>query len=677
MRSLSRDPRLATACETMTVRGRFVLSMLALAACAIPAAAFAQNPAEPAKAAGVFDEVKKTDKAKSSGTSKGEAVSDRDSIGFTQENVAAQMTELEERMFRLSEALKSLEPENASRLSLALKFSREELILHQMKDTQKLLKDAQLSKAETEVRELLAKLEHLRSLLLAEDLDFQMKLARLRQMRETLSQLERIIKEERRELAWSRTAVDQQTELVTLRSKRTELESVVAQHKTVLRDTVASLGADNTPERKAARAASREQEAEVQKKAAGLAAAAPFAGLEPAYLKQADAHLGDAVTSLATTDDRASVDAGRQALDLLEKELDRLNERVATSEHAVAAAEFKRFEQDQARNRSAADSLAVTSARLGDTGVALQKDLIRAGGSMRAAEGELAKTAAKPASEDQLDALKHLVKSREDLAKATEGLLVELRAELQARLMAELTEMHEMQLAIRETTQAQAPRVAQRSRTAMVLVVGLAQKEAELVSRTDHLVALTVETEFGIALPTALRVLSREMTKIQEWLKEGDASSRTVALEKRVEEDLLGLLEAMRRLPPTTPPPPGSPLPTDLRSRERELNRLIAELKMIRLLQTRLNDDTVEVDHSRPPTPVLTPALRREIETLQASQEETRDSLAKISERMDLPEDSGILTSPAPAPTPTPSLIERLKLPPRAQPGPRGEPERK
>ena len=70
-----------------------------------------------------------------------------------------------------------------------------------MRETHKLLKDAQLSKAETEVRELLAKLEHLRTLLLAEDLDFQIKLARLRQMRETLGQLERIIKEERRELA--------------------------------------------------------------------------------------------------------------------------------------------------------------------------------------------------------------------------------------------------------------------------------------------------------------------------------------------------------------------------------------------------------------------------------------------------------------------------------------------
>src|SRR5262249_11986167 len=192
----------------------------------------------------------------------------------------------------------------------------------------------------------------------------------------------------------------------------------------------------------------------------------------------------------------------------------------------------------------------------------------------------------------------------------------------QARILAELTEMHETQVAIRETTQAQAPRVAQRSRTALILVVGLSQKEAELGDRTEQLQALTVETEFGIALPTSLRVIARQMRKAQEWLKEGDASPRTVALEKRVEEDLLGLLEAMRRLPPTPPPPPGAPLPSDLRARERELNRLIAELKMIRLLQSRLNDDTIEADSSRPKKDILPPALRREIEALKDSEEE-------------------------------------------------------
>jgi hypothetical protein len=116
-------------------------------------------------------------------------------------------------------------------------------------------------------------------------------------------------------------------------------------------------------------------------------------------------------------------------------------------------------------------------------------------------------------------------------------------------------------------------------------------------------------------------------------LKEGDASEHTVVMEKRIEEDLLALAEAMRRLPPTTPPKPNTPLPKDLRARERELNRLIAELKMIRLLQSRLNDDTVETDRGRPNEQVLSPELKRIIEALESSQEEIRETLAKLAKQ--------------------------------------------
>src|SRR5262249_8163884 len=152
-----------------------------------------------------------------------------------------------------------------------LKFSREELILHQMRETHRLLKDAQLSKAETEVRQLLAKLEHLRSLLLAEDLDFQMKLARLRQMKETLGQLERIIKEEKRELAWSRQAVDAQAELEKLKSRKAELEKLVRDQTGVIASTKAAASGDKAAT-KESRDATRKDESAVQKKAAALAA---------------------------------------------------------------------------------------------------------------------------------------------------------------------------------------------------------------------------------------------------------------------------------------------------------------------------------------------------------------------------------------------------------------------
>ena len=605
-----------------------------------PAAAQAAKPAPAAdKAGGVFDDetpAAKKDKPKPADGA-APAPTDRDALGFTQENAAAQMAELEERMFRLSEALRGLEPENASRLRLALKFSREELILEQMRETHKMLKDTQLTRAETEVKELLAKLQHLRDVLLAEDLDFQLKLARLRQLRESLGQLDRIVKEERRELGWSRFAVEQRKARERLAARRPDLDALARDQAAVLADTKALPADGDADARKAARAALRDREIGLRKAAAALAGDPLFADDRRSQLRQADAPLDDAVARLDGDDTAAAVAAEEKADGVLKEEQARLDARVAEADRDVAEAAFRAHEADQLKNRRATDALAAGSSRLGDAGVALQKDLIHAAGSMESAEKDLARTAADPAATDQVAALDTLTKARDDLAKAAERLLVELRTELQARIVAELTEMHELQAATRETTEAQAPRLAQKSRTAMIAMAGLAQKEAGLAASTEHLLALVEETEFGIALPTTLRVLGREMRVIEGWLKDGDASPRAVALEKRVEDDLLGLIQAIRRLPPTTPPPPGEPLPSNLRDRERELNRLVAELKMIRLLQVRLNDDTAGLDKARPGAAALPPDLRREVEALESTQEEVRDSLSKIAERVEQP----------------------------------------
>jgi len=593
--------------------------------------ALAQVKKEAAKpASGVDDE-------KNAAAKKDAPVSDRDAIGFSQENAAAQMNELEERMFRLSEALRGLEPENAARLRLALKFSREEQILEQMRETYKFMKDAQLSKAETEVKELIAKLEHLRNLLLAEDLDFQLKLARLRQMRETMRQLERIVKEERRELGWSRFAMDQRKLLERFASRRPNLEALVRDQQAVIADTKTT-SKNGSEAAKVGRATIREREVKLRSAATALATDPLFADLQPPHLRRADAHLVDAVTSLEGGDSSAAAEAEDKALGLLREELSRVDQQMAQTERTIAEAEFRRRAGDQAKNRGMAEGLAETSARLGDVGVALRKDLIRSSASMRSAEQGLGKTAAGAAADDQSAALDVLAKSRNEFARSIERLLVELRAELQSRLIADLTEMHELQSSVRETTQALAPRLLQKSRTALLTVAGLSKKEAVLGERTEHLLALVEETEFGIALPTTLRILSREARSIEGWLNAADVPSRTVPLETRIEEDLLGLVEAVRRLPPTTPPTPGTPLSADLRERERELNRMVAELKMVRMLQARLNDDTVGVDKTRPAASTLPPALRREVETLENTQDEIHDSLAKIAERLPFPQ---------------------------------------
>ena len=615
---------------------RLVLLILATGA-VVPRPALAQVKKGAGNAAAVFDDEKKTDEKKPDAT-KPAPPSDRDTIGFNQENVAGQMNELEERMFRLSEALLGLEPENSSRLRLALKFSREEQILDQMRETHKLLKDAQLSKAETEVKELIAKLEHLRTLLLAEDLDFQLKLARLRQMRETLNQLDRILKEERRELGWSRFAIEERKRLERFATRRPDLESLVRDQQALIAETQKTSGKADIPAKNAREALLR-RESKVRAAATALANDPLFADLQPPYLRRADAHLAEAVKALEKADVSAAAASEDEALNLLRSEFTRLDERVEQSKKTIAEAEFRRRMEDQVKNRGATEKLDALSVRLGDVSIVLRKDLIRASASMRSAEQRLGKTAAGPAADDQSAALDVLLRSREEFTLSIERLLVELRSELRARLIADLTEMHELQSSIRETTQAQVPRVLQKSRTALILVAGLSKNEAELGERTEHLLALVEETEFGIALPTTLHILSRD-AKHRGLAQSGGSgtSHHRHGDPNRGRPARAGAIgPAAPAHDATSPRRPTFVGPEGTRTR--------AEPPDCRAengpdAPARLNDDTVGIDKTRPAATNLPPAVRREVETLEVTQDEIRDSLAKISERLPFPEDN-------------------------------------
>ena len=66
--------------------------------------------------------------------------------------------------------------------------------------------------------------------------------------------------------------------------------------------------------------------------------------------------------------------------------------------------------------------------------------------------------------------------------------------------------------------------------------------------------------------------------------------------------------------------------------RERQLNQIIAELKMVRMLQVRVNRDTKDVDGHRPAEARdLTAAIARRIEALQGRQEDVFDVTERIA----------------------------------------------
>ena len=107
-----------------------------------------------------------------------------------------------------------------------------------------------------------------------------------------------------------------------------------------------------------------------------------------------------------------------------------------------------------------------------------------------------------------------------------------------------------------------------------------------------------------------------------------------IADEQRIEADLQSLLDAMKQMPSAGKGEGGKN--GNRQDRERELNRLIAELKMVRLLETRVHQDTTDTDRGRPEPADVSSTLRRQIEALNGRQEDIRDVTERLAAERDL-----------------------------------------
>lgn len=136
----------------------------------------------------------------------GEGVaSGRDELLFRQNRARQQMEELEDRMFQLSELIRSEAPDNAARLVLALQRSREELIVEEMARVAQLIEAGKLEEADEQQRRVVFRLKELRELILSTELDLLLKLKRLRMMNTGLRALEDLQAEWAGLLAWGET----------------------------------------------------------------------------------------------------------------------------------------------------------------------------------------------------------------------------------------------------------------------------------------------------------------------------------------------------------------------------------------------------------------------------------------------------------------------------------------
>ncbi len=131
-------------------------------------------------------------------------------------------------------------------------------------------------------------------------------------------------------------------------------------------------------------------------------------------------------------------------------------------------------------------------------------------------------------------------------------------------------------------------------------------------------------------------MVRESMSGVKDSLAKADASEPVVLREREIEEDLKDLLQAMKQMPSSKNSRPGEPQDPS-RQRERELNRLLAELKMIRMVQVRVNKATAQTDGGRKAElDTISAELRQRIENVANQQDDVRDVTERLfAERAD------------------------------------------
>jgi hypothetical protein len=546
-------------------------------------------------------------------------------LSFRERQVREEMSELEQRMFRLSEALRKLEPENSSRLIIGLKYARDELILHQMREVEEALAALSLKGAAQEQKQLMLKLDRLQQLLLSTDLDFEMRLQRLRQIRETLRRLDTVIKEESREEKISKKAAEMEKRLAALAKRKATLEELVKRQTEHVEQNTPLAKAENLndDQRGDVDKLGKAQQAtrtDTQALAGELADGAASKNLAAA----SDA-MQSAVDALAKTAPAEALPPMQQALEKLKAELDDLARQQAEAEQALAQEKFEAMRADQQANRQATDDVGEMTRQLGANGTAALAELVRASGSMANAESAFGNAQAGGGNGEQAKALASLTYAKELLAEEAERLARQLRAEVKKRVTEGLTLMLEMQTEVRERTEALAPAVKDRSRQALAALVALAKREEKITATAQELINIVEETEFGIALPAALAAVRDATENVQTSLAGGEASSEVIRAEKQIEADLKAMLEIVSEMSEANSRRGrrGGNTPQDER---KELNRIISELRMIRLLETRAQENTSQVDSKRDAAAALSADMRKRIEQLEGRQADIQEA---------------------------------------------------
>jgi hypothetical protein len=264
-----------------------------------------------------------------------------------------------------------------------------------------------------------------------------------------------------------------------------------------------------------------------------------------------------------------------------------------------------------------------------------QKKILEAGYESIKAEHEIIAGKKKPAVEKQEEVIKNL----EDAKKELEKLLRQTREEELERLLAALEarcrKMLEMQIAVLAGTEQtnKAMLAHKEDKTALRAdqqsALKLSDQEKEIIQEANKAIQMLEEEGSAVAFPEVFQQVREDMKHVQRRLEIADVGDVTQAVEKDIIESLKEMIEALKKAQQQNKssgqgqPPPNA---------DQKLLDKIAELKMIRSLQKRVNDRTSFYGRLFPNEQALDANIRQSLQQLAERQErifEIMDRFAK------------------------------------------------
>jgi hypothetical protein len=281
------------------------------------------------------------------------------------------------------------------------------------------------------------------------------------------------------------------------------------------------------------------------------------------------------------------------------------------------------LKNNEHRNQRSGEDLEQLIKRIGPTAAPAAGAMNGACQSMGSACSGLGGGQCKSASENQGKAIEKLNQAAVALREAESQLKKEIESLARQRVIENLTKMIAQQKQVREATRRLVPRVAEKQRQALLAVRQLAPLEETIAGLCRSSIELVEITQFSVVLPSALGSIEGDMNTVADALRDGKADDELVATQKRIEADLQALLDAMKEAANAT-------YPSRCKGCKCDKNKLLAEVRMLRWMESGLNRDTLVVDRSKLANKIAPNEATSRTHDLGRRQEEIRKITARL-----------------------------------------------